>query len=69
MGDETGGPQRLGRLMDGYLSTQLVYLAARLGIADALSSPRTTSAGSATSSTSAAGSAYWSRRSCGRRPR
>ena len=42
MGDETGGPQRLGRLMDGYLSTQLVYLAARLGIADALAGgPRT----------------------------
>ena len=28
--------ERLTRLMDGYLSTQLLYLAARLGIADAL---------------------------------
>jgi O-methyltransferase domain/Dimerisation domain len=31
-----GDPVRLGRLMDGYLSTQLLYVAARLGIADAL---------------------------------
>ena len=30
--------ERLTRLMDGYLSTQLLYLAARLGIADALAS-------------------------------
>ena len=30
--------ERLIRLMDGYLSTQLLYLAARLGIADALAS-------------------------------
>jgi hypothetical protein len=41
-GGDPAGPQRLGRLMDGYLSTQLVYLAARLGIADALAAgPRT----------------------------
>jgi hypothetical protein len=33
---ETAGPLRLGRLMDGYLSTQLLFLAARLGIADEL---------------------------------
>jgi predicted O-methyltransferase YrrM len=36
------GPQRLLRLLDGYLTTQLVYLAVRLGIADALAGgPRT----------------------------
>jgi len=33
---ETAGPLRLGRLMDGYLSTQLLFLAARLGVADEL---------------------------------
>jgi hypothetical protein len=32
----TGLTQRLTRLMDGYLSTQLLYLAARLGLADVL---------------------------------
>jgi hypothetical protein len=35
-------PARLGRLMDGYLSTQLLYVAARLGVADVLAAgPRT----------------------------
>ena len=39
---KTAGPLRLGRLMDGYLSTQLLFLAARLGIADELAAgPRT----------------------------
>ena len=39
---ETAGPLRLGRLMDGYLSTQLLFLAAQFGIADELAAgPRT----------------------------
>jgi hypothetical protein len=39
---ETAVPVRLSRLMDGYLTTQLIFLAARFGIADELAAgPRT----------------------------
>jgi O-methyltransferase/methyltransferase family protein len=40
--DATAAPRRLARLIDGYLTTQLLYVAARLGVADVLADgPRT----------------------------
>ncbi|WP_204008169.1 methyltransferase [Virgisporangium aurantiacum] len=40
--DPDAAPLRLARLVDGYLTTQLLYVAARLGVADVLASgPRT----------------------------
>jgi hypothetical protein len=42
-GVDAGSPQRdLARLVDSYLTTQLLYVAARLGVADVLAhGPRT----------------------------
>jgi O-methyltransferase domain len=39
-GAATDGRARLARLMDGYLTTQLLYVAAKLGVADALAAGR-----------------------------
>jgi predicted O-methyltransferase YrrM len=42
LGDPAAAQRELARLMDGYLTTQLLYVAARLGVADALAGgPRT----------------------------